>query len=99
MTIKPGRNTVTWKRLRLSCYQRDKLANAPCGICKQRTIRYDLPPSSHPDAYEPDHIKPVDLYPELAEIPENIQASHRRCNRAKKNKAAIHELGEPSRAW
>ena len=96
---KVGRSTGTWVRLREQCWRRDKAANAPCHICGQRTIRYDLAPSSDPDAWEPDHIIPVDAHPELAEVPDNIGASHRRCNRAKGKKAGIDNLGARSRDW
>lgn len=96
---RPGRDTWTWKHvIKPQCFARDKANNARCGICKD-VIDYSLKPSSTPDAYEPDHILPVDTHPELAEVPENIQASHRRCNRAKRNKAGVDNLGNRSRDW
>lgn len=36
-------------------------------------------------AYELDHVKPVDKFPELAFTPSNWRPSHRQCNRAKWN--------------
>ena len=95
---KAGRTTVEWQRLRKQCFARDKAANAVCAICGE-PIRYDLKPSSDKDAWEPDHKIPVNKHPELAEVPENIQPSHVRCNRAKKDKAGINELGNRSRIW
>jgi len=88
-----------WKQLRLECFKRDKAKNAPCAICGQRHIDYAAKPSSTPDSYEPDHIRSVDRYPELALLPENVQPSARRCNRAKGKKAGINNMGNCSRDW
>ena len=93
-----GRDTQSWRKLRLQCFRRDKAANAVCHICGQ-PIDYSLKPSSCPDAWEPDHRLPVDTHPELAEIPSNILPSHQRCNRSKGKKAGITNLGNRSRAW
>lgn len=98
MAVRAGRNTAAWNRLRLQCFKRDRAACAPCHLCGQ-PIDYTLEPSSTPDAWEPDHILPVSTHPELAEVPTNIAASHRRCNRARRNKAGITNLGRPSREW
>lgn len=98
MAGRAGRTTQTWRRLRLQCYERDRAKDAPCWICGGR-IRYDLPPSSDPDAWEPDHRFPVSTHPELAELPENVLPSHRRCNRAKRDRAAVDMLGARSREW
>ena len=62
-------------------------------------IRYDLAPSSTPDAYEPDHLRSVDRYPELALLPENVAPSHMRCNRARGKKAGIDNIGNRTRDW
>ncbi|MBQ1449899.1 MAG: HNH endonuclease [Eggerthellaceae bacterium] len=70
----------------------------PCWICGQ-PIDYDAKPSSTPDSWEPDHRFSVHTHPELAEVPENILPSHKRCNRAKGAKAGICNLGQPSREW
>lgn len=93
--------TQEWKLLRLQCYRRDRKANAPCGICKgaEGPIDYEAKPSSHPLAYEPDHILPRATHPELALAADNIQPAHRKCNRAKGKRAAINPLGKPSREW
>jgi 5-methylcytosine-specific restriction endonuclease McrA len=96
--VKPGRTTATWRKLRLQCFKRDKAANAPCWICGG-SIDYDAKPSSHDYAWEPDHRHSVKTHPELAEVPENVMPSHRKCNRAKRDKAAVNELGRRTRAW
>jgi len=93
-----GRDTAEWRRLRVQCFRRDKTANARCWICGG-AIDYSIRPSSTPDAWEPDHRFSVKTHPELAEVPDNVRPSHRRCNRAKRDKAGINELGAPSREW
>lgn len=93
-----GRTTQTWRRLRKQCFDRDKAKNASCWICNQ-PIDYSVKPSSTPDSWEPDHRHSVKTHPELAEVPENIYPSHKRCNRAKGAKAGISNLGNPSREW
>lgn len=90
--------TPEWRRLRLDCYERDKAAHARCALCGGE-IDYDAKPSSHDYAYEPDHKLPREKHPELALVPENIQAAHRTCNRSKGSKASIKNLGVPSREW
>ena len=92
------RSSPQWQRLRVQCYERDRKANAPCHICGQ-PIDYRLRPSSTPDAYEPDHLRDVRKHPELALLPENVAASHRKCNRARGRKAGVNELGNRSRDW
>ena len=95
---KDPRGTPAWKRLRLECFERDKARNAPCVHCGQ-PIDYTVQPSSTDDAYEPDHRIDVASRPEFALIPENVQPSHRRCNRARGNKAGINNLGRRTRNW
>lgn len=97
--MRDPRQTVEWRRLRVQCYERDRARNAPCAICGQRHIDYNAKPSSTPDSYEPDHIRDVDRHPELALLPENVQASARRCNRARGKRATMKPLGHPSRDW
>ena len=92
------RSTPQWQKLRMQCYERDRKRNAVCAHCKQ-PIDYKLKPSSSPDAYEPDHIRDVFKYPGLALLPENVQPSHRKCNRARGRKAGIDNLGNRSRDW
>lgn len=93
-----GRTTAEWRKIRKQCFQRDKSNNARCWICNG-DIRYDLKPSSTPDSWEPDHRYSVSTHPELAEVPENILPSHKRCNRMKGAKAGINNLGTRSRDW
>ena len=92
------RSTLRWQRLRLECYRRDRARRAPCHICGQR-IDYGAKPSSTPDSYEPDHLRSVDAYPELALLPENVAPAHRRCNRARGKRAGIDEMGNRTRDW
>ena len=92
------RSTPAWQKLRLQCYERDKARRAPCHICGQ-AIDYAAKPSSTPDSYEPDHLRDVFTHPELALLPENVSASHRRCNRGRGKKAGIDNLGNRSRDW
>ena len=93
-----GRSTQSWYKVRRQCWQRDKQAGNPCHICGQ-AIDYNAKPSTTPDSWEPDHIISVKSHPELAELPENVAASHKSCNRSKKDKAGINELGRCSRRW
>lgn len=91
-----------WTKVRKRAFERDKRQHAPCGICG-RPIDYNLGMSSlkdyNPNAYEPDHILPVDRHPELELDLVNIQAAHAGCNRSKKNRAGINLLGIPSEDW
>lgn len=95
---KVGRDTREWRLLRQNCYNRDKAKRAPCWICGQ-PINYGVAPSTTPDSWEPDHRFPVAHHPELAELPDNVMPSHKRCNRSRGNKAGINELGNQSRNW
>ena len=95
---KDPRGTPAWQRLRLECYERDKAKGAVCVHCGQ-PINYDVKPSSTDDSYEPDHRVPVETHPEYALLPENVQPSHRRCNRARGKKAGINNLGKRTRDW
>ena len=92
------RGSTRWQRMRLECYARDKAAGARCVHCGQ-PIDYDAKPSSTDDSYEPDHRIDVARHPELAFVPENVQPSHKRCNRARGNRAGINQLGRRTRDW
>ena len=98
MKGKDPRKTKEWYLLRRQCFERDKAANAECWIGKH-PINYSVKPSSTPDSYEPDHYMPVATHPELALVPENIRPSCRKCNRARRNRAGIDNLGKRSRMW
>ena len=95
---KDPRGTPAWQRLRLECYERDRARAAVCVHCGQ-PINYNVKPSSTDDSYEPDHRVPVENHPEYALLPENVQPSHRRCNRARGKKAGINNLGKRTRDW
>lgn len=97
-----------WKAMQQACRLRDMRANARCGICG-RPIDYDLP-QEDPMSYEADHIKPGSKYPELFFSYDNIQASHKVCNRKKRDGEAQRRAigawsdsdegcGERSREW
>lgn len=93
-----GRDTATWRKLRVQCFKRDKANDARCWICGGK-IDYTAKPSTTSDSYEPDHRHSVKTHPELAEVPENVLASHTRCNRARGTRAGINNLGTLSREW
>lgn len=93
-----GRDTQEWRKLRKQCYDRDKRLKAPCWICGQ-PINYSVEPSTTPDSWEPDHRFAVKNHPELAEVPDNVMPSHKKCNRSRGSKAGINELGNQSRDW
>ena len=96
--MRDPRHTVAWRRLRKQCYERDKAINAPCWIGKHQ-IDYDAKPSTTPDSYEPDHYHPVETHPELALVPENIRPACKSCNRSRRNKAGIDNIGDRTREW
>lgn len=96
--VRDPRRTTEWKRLRMECYKRDKARNAVCVHCGQ-PIDYSVKPSSTDSSYEPDHRLVVERHPEMALLPENVQPSHRRCNRARGKKAGIDPLGSRTRNW
>ena len=62
------RGTPAWKRLRIQCYERDRIRGAVCVHCGQ-PIDYSVKPSSTDDSYEADHRIPVDTHPEYALLP------------------------------
>ena len=87
-----------WKRLRVQCYERDKARHAVCVHCGQ-PIDYEAQPSTTDDSYEPDHRVTVESHPEYALLPENVQPSHKKCNRSRGNRAGINNLGRRTRDW
>lgn len=96
--MRDPRWTPAWKRMRLACFERDKARHAVCVHCGQ-PINYTVRPSSSDDSYEPDHRIPVETRPEYALVPENVQPSHRKCNRSRGKKAGINNLGKRTRNW
>lgn len=89
-----------WPYIRKMAWNRDRKTRAKCHICGE-DIDYFVPPSSTPDAYEPDHIIPVHLRPDLELDLNNIKASHRRCNRQRGDgqSNASNDVGRHSRIW
>ena len=93
------RRSSRWKYIRKMAWDRDRKAKAVCHICGQ-PIDYSIDPSSAPNAWEPDHIIPVDKAPELELDLNNVAASHARCNRSRgKGDLADMSLGRQSRIW
>ena len=66
-------------------------ANARCWICGGE-IDYHAAPQT-PDAWEPDHVKPRDKFPELTYDITNLAPSHCSCNRSRKDKSVQETLG------
>ena len=88
-----------WKRVRRQAWERDRKTRGVCHICGQ-PIDYTLPPSSGPNAWEPDHIVPVHKDPSLELDLANIAPSHTRCNRARGDGTnGENALGMQSRIW
>ncbi len=90
------RKTTRWQKLRRLLYRRDRAANAPCWVCGQ-PIDYRARPGT-PDAWEPDHVRDVKHWPELAFEPTNIRACHCSCNRSRGTRE-VAGTGKPSRPW
>lgn len=92
------RHDRRWSTVRRQAFDRDKKHHATCWICGQ-PIDYSVAPSATPMSYEPDHRLPVSRHPELAFDLANILPSHKKCNRARGDKAGINQVGKPSRNW
>lgn len=86
-----------WPRIRKLAWDRDRKNRAPCHICGE-PIDYSLQPSSAPLAWEPDHIRPISIAPELELDITNLAASHTRCNRSRGN-GTNGDIGKRSRVW
>ena len=88
-----------WRRVRAMAWNRDRKARAVCHICGQ-PIDYSLPPSSTPEAWEPDHVIPVAKRPDLELDLANVAPSHKQCNRARGDGSLLDNcLGMQSRIW
>ena len=95
----PMARSSRWPYIRAQAWNRDKKARAVCHICGE-PIDYFVPPSSSPDSYEPDHLIPVHLRPDLELDLTNIAPSHRRCNRQRGDGTnGTNTIGERSRRW
>lgn len=86
-----------WKAVRQAAFKRDFKKKAPCWICGQ-PIDYDAETGT-PDAWEPDHVKPVAKFPELEFSLANIKPSHCSCNRSRGDGSGIDRIGQTSRRW
>ena len=88
-----------WPKVRLQAWERDRKSKAVCHICGQ-PIDYFVSPSSTPDSWEPDHVIPVKIRPDLELDLSNVMASHKRCNRARGDGTnGENDLGKRSRIW
>ena len=89
-----------WPYIRRLAWDRDRKSRAVCHICGE-PIDYFVKPSSSPDSYEPDHIIPVSLRPDLELDLKNIAPAHRRCNRQRGDGSsfAANDVGRHSRLW
>ena len=93
-----GRST-RWPYVRRMAWDRDRKARALCWICGQ-PIDYTLEPSSADTSWEPDHVQPVHMRPDLELDLNNIKASHRACNRSRGDGTNGNNcLGQQSRIW
>lgn len=90
------RKTTRWRKLRAELYRRDRAANAPCWICHQ-PIDYRARAGT-PDSWEPDHVRDVARFPQLAFDPANIMPAHCSCNRSRGDRDLV-PMGSSSRAW
>lgn len=88
-----GRRGRRWRTLVANL----RAKHDPCWLCGQ-AIDYDLP-TDDPRSFEADHIRPLSTHPHLAEDPNNLAASHRKCNRSRGNRDPSPGLGATSREW
>lgn len=93
-----GRST-RWPYIRKMAWDRDRKARAVCWICGQ-PIDYSIAPSSADNSWEPDHVQPVHMRPDLELDLNNIKASHRACNRSRGDGTnGENVIGQQSRIW
>lgn len=87
-----GRAGHRWEKLKA----RVKREESVCHLCGQpidKTLEWP-----HPMSFSVDHIEEVRVRPELAEVRENVRASHHSCNMAKRHgKRPAHV--QPSDHW
>ena len=96
--MKRSKNTSRWEKVRKQAWDRDRHNRAVCHICGER-IDYSLKPSSCSLAWEPDHIIPYAVNPDLELDLNNVAASHMRCNRQRGAGSGEIALGQRSRIW
>lgn len=91
--------STRWPYIRRMAWNRDRKRRAVCHICGE-PIDYFVDPSSTPESYEPDHVIPVHLRPDLELDLNNIAPSHRRCNRQRGDGTnGTNTIGMRSRKW
>ena len=93
----PGRTTAQHRANRAALKKLTAENHLPCAICGQ-AIDTTLPTSS-PDTFHYDHVKPIKTHPELADDPANGQPTHKRCNQSKGAGDQRPGLGDPSEVW
>ena len=89
------RHTRRYAEMRAHIRANAKAHNEVCWICHGEIDYYA--PAHTQDAWELDHVKPVDKYPELAFDPANCRSSHASCNASKGNKLEVMGLGKRKR--
>ena len=93
MTPRAGRTTHTFRRLSRAL----RAEGRPCWLCGQ-DIDYDADPGSY-DSFTVDHILPLSMHPELAEVWSNLAAAHRGCNSSRGTKTPTAGLGLGPKQW
>jgi hypothetical protein len=75
-----GRSTRKWReKISPELLAKAKAEPHRCWLCGM-TIDYTIEDVHNDEVFEPYHVYPVNTYPERAEDPLNLRASHRRCN-------------------
>lgn len=88
-----------WPWVRRMAWDRDRKARSVCHVCG-KPIDYFVKASSTDDSWEPDHIVPVSVAPNLELDLMNIAPCHKRCNRIRGNgKTGEKSIGMNSRNW
>lgn len=87
-----GRKGRPWRRLREQVRRTESVC-AKCALPIDPTLEWP-----HPQSFSVDHIEPVSLRPELANVRSNLQAMHLGCNSSKGDGAA-RPTTETSRDW
>lgn len=81
------------RRFKAACQEQGQ----PCWLCHQ-PIDYGAPPQTS-DAFEPDHVVPRSVAPELALDWDNLRPAHCSCNRSRGERDVPLPLGPATRAW
>lgn len=87
-----GRKGRPWRRLREQVKRTESIC-AKCGEPFDHSLQWP-----HPKSFSVDHIEPVSLRPELANVRSNLQAMHLGCNSSKGNGTARTTVAT-SRDW